>query len=631
MRSKYGWAYEARSRFISQLNDISIQEEYHSGRGPQLVVYGPSQVGKTTLILLMLGIRGAEHERIAKALRGGASIGSSATASAVMYTLHDEETFTLSCGASMEQGLDVEMLSEHVKRLREEIVRNPALEGVVTLSIPRTWAISERRIHDGTRIIDLPGEGSRDARDREVTNVLLSRYVRSADLVLLVNRADQLVWFESIAREGLASYWPWLLNQYAVVVTHAMSDASVRDRVTLGCTFEEMMKYIRAQLSRSLESIDAPGIHPGCEKVQMFMIDYGQSRSAMLVSFQQLADAWLDQTMDGMIGFLNTAADRNSPLRRPLVMLTKAMLRYEHEKAMLRKMNDQADHDIKVVQEEQAKAARSHKAFAEHARIHEKRMEEVEQLWNNARRSVRKTSENPEEQKKSKKQRQIILESLYSYAEDVNASIVSFGNKCVRVPGVVVSQECHMHVEKTCRMSCRSISDMAQKAVEAIKAEKLSLFDNVMEWVGSPRDEAIQSLNDKMDDARRKLREKEMKTYLAIKEYVRTHHRKGADTCHRQMDRCEREMQSAEDAIVTLKDQHRRFIRESAKRMEDLERDIRHLQGYEHAMNAAFLAEVHRLDRIMRAESHEKEKVLEGAFEMVLVLDEYQSMQEWME
>lgn len=85
-RQRNDWAQRAYDRFITEV-DPELVGDFTRSEHITVVVYGTTQVGKTTLILDLLGIRKEVLPAVGKILRGGQQLGKSSTASPIRYGL----------------------------------------------------------------------------------------------------------------------------------------------------------------------------------------------------------------------------------------------------------------------------------------------------------------------------------------------------------------------------------------------------------------------------------------------------------------------------------------------------------------------------------------------------------------
>ncbi len=83
-KDKLKWAYEANEKFLAKISHQDIKDYISKDKEKKLaVMYGKSQVGKTTLILALMGAKEDMLARIEKILRAGRDKGRSSTATAM--------------------------------------------------------------------------------------------------------------------------------------------------------------------------------------------------------------------------------------------------------------------------------------------------------------------------------------------------------------------------------------------------------------------------------------------------------------------------------------------------------------------------------------------------------------------
>ena len=75
-RQRHDWALQAFDRFVHELAP-EVSDQVRRTDQVTVVVYGATQVGKTTLILDLLGLASNTRDEVARVLRGGQAVGKS--------------------------------------------------------------------------------------------------------------------------------------------------------------------------------------------------------------------------------------------------------------------------------------------------------------------------------------------------------------------------------------------------------------------------------------------------------------------------------------------------------------------------------------------------------------------------
>ena len=98
------WAIEANDRWLAALSPDATGPK----RNPEakVVLFGPTQVGKTTLLLTLLGIRDDAAEKVGTVLRGGRAHGQSSTALPMRYLRSRDDHWRLEAPDGLGQTAD---------------------------------------------------------------------------------------------------------------------------------------------------------------------------------------------------------------------------------------------------------------------------------------------------------------------------------------------------------------------------------------------------------------------------------------------------------------------------------------------------------------------------------------------
>ncbi|WP_394659010.1 hypothetical protein [uncultured Novosphingobium sp.] len=195
-----------------------------------VVLFGPTQVGKTTLLLTLLGIAdGLSFDAVQKVLRGNRQHGESSTATPMRYARSPDNRWRRDRPDG--PGLSADQMQAELANIRRQ-VEDGSWQGTdpVSLYIPGCYfADSDPLVR--VIILDLPGIAAANPRERELVERIAQRHVPTASLILLVSTANRLGVFEpeKLGQE-LEELKGWVRSpiRYRLVITYAYSQDSVR-------------------------------------------------------------------------------------------------------------------------------------------------------------------------------------------------------------------------------------------------------------------------------------------------------------------------------------------------------------------------------------------------------------------
>jgi GTPase SAR1 family protein/uncharacterized coiled-coil protein SlyX len=260
---RHQWGAEVERELRAQHGGSESQ----GGDLNSVCVYGPSQVGKTTLILYLLGI---DSPHIDKVLRGGRKTGQSSTASAVQYLQSPDNCWHLefgSLGAVAYPDAPVEFKAE--KRYEGnldvqeylDIVRGECSKGGLKAStLLKIWLPAQYFGQDGalcnTQLIDIPGINSSDRHEKEYVRSICEKYLPSSNLVLIVTNVNNLKSLRP-PPDGVLGDWTAYLDHYRFVVTRVASAHSMQEylsvvdgKLPLDEIREKMTKHVASEAMR---------------------------------------------------------------------------------------------------------------------------------------------------------------------------------------------------------------------------------------------------------------------------------------------------------------------------------------------------------------------------------------------
>lgn len=236
------WAFRAYARLIKSLSKdvqekLQLKEEVAE---PYVVIFGKTQVGKTTLLLDLMGIDPAQLGRISQVIRGGREAGKSATATAMEYCRSVDGRWGLTLRSKthwFEAEADV---TRALGQLREDMEAGQLVaESPCVVHIPSSFFASQAAEGPSIRILDLPGDNPANAAEQAHVNLMAKTYLPFADLVLLVGRGDDLGFLrpEALTLPGIED-WQAMPHRFRIVTTYSYFAQSIKDAAREDARFD---------------------------------------------------------------------------------------------------------------------------------------------------------------------------------------------------------------------------------------------------------------------------------------------------------------------------------------------------------------------------------------------------------
>lgn len=227
---RYRWAENSYINLLRQVDaERLIQPHADISRQISVIVYGPTQVGKTSLILTLLGVRDDCFKELNQLLRGGQTLGKASTARTYRYRISRDDAWYFSHKDQGTTAWSDGGAADIFASLREEVQAGRRYFDSIDVFIPQRFFHPQQR-QNGLLIRDLPGIQAADDNEREYVTQLASQFIRSADVILLTGKADYLGFLkpEELGNDLLAD-WFWQPHRYKVVLTRTFSNSSIRE------------------------------------------------------------------------------------------------------------------------------------------------------------------------------------------------------------------------------------------------------------------------------------------------------------------------------------------------------------------------------------------------------------------
>ena len=237
-------------------------------------------MGKTTLLLQLLGVDDAFAGAVAEVLRAGRPRGSSSTSVATQYFWSDSGEWQFAPPGSTISDVTEAGLMDHLAMLRSSIGRDRS--GVQDqphrVGIPPRYRDPLADQNQWPNVLDLPGSAPKDRGEAAQVTLIAETHVPAAHLIVLVTKSDDLTPLRpSSLREisPVLAAWPLDEDRYRFVFTHTVSNLmgqgdAGREIVSSAST---LRSETAQQVSRALRRQVPPDL--------LFPIEYGDSWSRL--------------------------------------------------------------------------------------------------------------------------------------------------------------------------------------------------------------------------------------------------------------------------------------------------------------------------------------------------------------
>ncbi|MGE6487430.1 hypothetical protein [Paenisporosarcina sp. NPDC076898] len=306
--TKWDWTKSAASLFMNGFKrfdqKIDDKEQVYVG------VYGPTQVGKTTFILRLLGIGFSHLNKLSDSLRGGREKGKSATITCTIFqrsTTADFEVIWPSGEIHLAKTFND--LEKVMGDLRVSIYKNKSFSlKPVIVKIPKKYfnrADIDSRVRD-LSIIDLPGDDSKDSQEMLHVNRVLKEYIARCKVCIIMEISSQMTALTKLEKE-LVKDWLVLPEQFRILLTRSVSNSSVMEQIVAKqiISAEQFKQIYHDELARVCEEHElATAIYP---------LEFGDSWVDLKQAYPKifnLASRWVDEIFEELVKDLTNI---NSP------------------------------------------------------------------------------------------------------------------------------------------------------------------------------------------------------------------------------------------------------------------------------------------------------------------------------
>ena len=270
------------------------------------IVYGRSQVGKTTLILTMIGIKDQCFKEVYDTLRGGISKGNASTSTAIIYSQSPNEQYGCAVSEFEEQASKAEYFDkngmiEKLMRIRCDVENNKRSTNLILhIQVPHSY-FKINNNNANISIMDMPGVGSRNEREQSHVLALMNRYLPIASICMVVTAPDQLSW---LINDGFLKQEEWLMmnHKFILIIAMAFSNGTAKEGWRRSGSKGDYYEYIMDFYKKAALQQFGKGT-----KTEVYPMEAGESLAKLCESnpekdiFLLARDRILDQIRDSIM------------------------------------------------------------------------------------------------------------------------------------------------------------------------------------------------------------------------------------------------------------------------------------------------------------------------------------------
>lgn len=273
----YDWQEMTLSKIHYKLFGESNQQinvSLSKNRSTLTVVYGPPQIGKTTLILFMLGIDSSykyEEKNVYELLRGSSEYGKSSTSTAILYEQSEDNYFYIDGKVAKSDSSVISLVDD----VRKQVENNKFKKDFIHIAIPQK-AFRENNTSDAGKIkyLDMPGVDSKNELEIPHVDAVYKQYLNLASVILIVCKANKINSLEDIAdssRKKIHRHWE-CYKRYIIVTLGSFTNETIENEYFFNEKKNvQLYDYIRSKLYTKLKEY-----LPEC-KSNLYCFDLGTS------------------------------------------------------------------------------------------------------------------------------------------------------------------------------------------------------------------------------------------------------------------------------------------------------------------------------------------------------------------
>lgn len=342
--------------------DTRLSGNYYSAHEDHLVmIYGDTQVGKTTLILNMIGIREDCFQQVYDTLRAGVPKGNSSTSTAIIYSRSEKNQYGCmmrpmnSSDDMMEYFESADLIVERLQQIRGSVEKGKVnTNNILYIAIPNQY-FEEDAKNSNISIIDMPGDNSKNQEEAVHVANLLTKYIPIASTCIIACKDGEIQSLETLELPNKIN-WRNMSHRFVLVVTRAYSDSDTKSYFLKHeiKAEGEFYEYVQENYTTEIRTILG-----GDNKTEIYPIDLGESlnmlrsevggsesnltainyaRSATLKNLRQSIVNHEGERLHSALEDLRVVINENSKIR--LVDINDEISKNEHEIEKLKREED---------------------------------------------------------------------------------------------------------------------------------------------------------------------------------------------------------------------------------------------------------------------------------------------------
>ncbi|MBS4028950.1 MAG: dynamin family protein [Ignavibacteriales bacterium] len=312
-KTRLHWAYRAQDKFYASFQNENFKELLKDG-SVNVALFGNSRVGKTTIILKLMGIKKGEEyfDKLYKVLRAKSPENDTSTKTAMVYLKSDDELFHYNENEKDELILkDEEELEEKLVSVKERVENNTFdFSKTIKIKIPNSYFNPQRENLLKVNVIDLPGYDSSNEKEQPHVQNVIRNLIPKANLILLVCNANSFADFLNNINISRIRQWKFFPKQFRIILTYCVSADSVRKQIqnSTDLKVEDFKKFYETEFFDKGTIRDAP------KEIKIYPFEFGDSWKTLDNVMKEKTEGFLREIENELIQDINASSTEHNKI-----------------------------------------------------------------------------------------------------------------------------------------------------------------------------------------------------------------------------------------------------------------------------------------------------------------------------